>query len=159
MSKLGRLLKWLILAPVLLVVALLSVANDHRIALYLNPLEPADPALQIDLALYQFGFSVFVAGALVGAFIVWNSQRKYRRKARDSRYEAARWQAKAEQAERPEARPAHCLPDPGLPARAAPPDSCSFPILRQSCVSFRRPIGMKIPPEDLAAAIHVVAGA
>ncbi len=102
MSKLGRLLKWLILAPVLLVVALLSVANDHRVTLHLNPFEPADPTLQIDLALYQFGFAAFVAGALVGAFIVWNSQRKYRREARDHRYEVARWQAKAEQAERPE---------------------------------------------------------
>ena len=98
MSKLGRLVKWLILVPVLAVVALLSVANDHQVTLNLNPLEPA---MQIDLALYQIGFAAFVAGALVGAFIVWNNQRKYRRKARDSRYEAARWQAKSEQAERP----------------------------------------------------------
>ncbi|HSG94970.1 MAG TPA: DUF1049 domain-containing protein [Afifellaceae bacterium] len=101
MSKLGRLVKWLILVPVLAVVALLSVANDHLVTLNFNPLEPADQAMQIDLALYQIGFAAFVAGALVGAFIVWNNQRKYRRKARDSRYEAARWQAKAEQAERP----------------------------------------------------------
>ncbi len=114
MSKLGRLLKWLILAPVLLVVALLSVANDHSVTLYLNPFEPADPALQIDLALYQFGFSVFVAGALVGAFIVWNSQRKYRRKARDNQHELARWQAKAEQAERPETTTGSLLAGPGL---------------------------------------------
>ncbi len=101
MSKLGRLVKWLILVPVLAVVALLSVANDHLVTLNFNPLEPADQAMQIDLALYQIGFAAFVAGALVGAFIVWNNQRKYRRKARNSRYEAARWQAKVEQAERP----------------------------------------------------------
>ena len=82
MTKLGRLLKWLILVPVLLVVALLSIANDHRVALRLNPFAPADPALQVDVALYQFGFAAFAAGALVGAFIVWTSQRKYRRKAR-----------------------------------------------------------------------------
>lgn len=113
MTKLGRLLKWLILVPVLLVVALLSVANDHRVMLHFNPLEPADSALQIDLALYQFGFAAFIVGALVGAFIVWNSQRKYRRKARDNRYEAARWQAKAEQAERPEAKTGPLLSGPG----------------------------------------------
>ena len=65
MTKFGRLLKWLILVPVLLVVALLSIANDHRVALRLNPFEPADPALQIDLALYQFGFAAFAAGARV----------------------------------------------------------------------------------------------
>ena len=121
MSKFGRLLKWLVLVPVLAVVALLSVANDHRVTLYLNPLEPADPAQQIDLALYQIGFAAFVAGALVGAFVVWNSQRKYRRKARDNRYEAARWQAKAEQAERPDAKTDRLLAGPGLagPGRAS----------------------------------------
>ncbi len=113
MSKLGRLLKWLILVPVLLVVALLSVANDHRVTLNFNPFDPSDPALQIDLALYQIGFTAFVAGALIGAFIVWNSQRKYRRKARDNRYEAARWQAKAEQAERSETKAGPLLAGPG----------------------------------------------
>ena len=114
MSKLSRLLKWLILAPVLFVVALLSVANDHRVTLRFNPFEPADPTLQIDLALYQFGFAAFVIGALVGAFIVWNSQRKYRRKARDNRHELARWQAKADQAERAETTTASLLTGPGL---------------------------------------------
>ncbi len=116
MSKLGRLLKWLVLVPVLLVVALLSIANDHRVALHLNPFAPADPALQIDLALYQFGFAAFAAGALVGAFIVWTSQRKYRRKARDNRYEAARWQAKAERAERPQAATDSLIAGPGSAA-------------------------------------------
>ncbi len=113
MTTIGRLLKWLVLIPLLLVVALLSVANDHRVALNLNPFEPADPALRIELALYQFGFAAFALGALVGAFIVWNSQRKYRRKARDSRHEAARWQARAEQAERPKTGTGPLLARPG----------------------------------------------
>ncbi len=116
MLKLGRLLKWLILVPVLLVVALLSIANDHRVALHLNPFEPADPALQIDLALYQFGFAAFVVGALVGAFVVWSSQRKYRRKARDNHYKAARWRAKAERAERPQAAAGSLIAGPGRAA-------------------------------------------
>ena len=126
MSTLGRALKWLILIPVLLVVALLSIANDHRVALHLNPFEPADPALQIDLALYQFGFAAFLVGALVGAFIVWSSQRKYRRKARDNRYKAARWRAKAERSERPQTNTGPLISRPGLagpgvtgPGRAA----------------------------------------
>jgi uncharacterized integral membrane protein len=113
MTRFGRLLKWLILVPILLVAALLSVANDHRVKLHFNPLEPADPVLQFDLALYQFGFAAFILGALVGAFIVWNSQRKYRRKARDSRYEAARWQAKAEQAEKSGTKTGPLLAGPG----------------------------------------------
>jgi len=92
---------------------LLSVANDHRVTLRFNPLEPADSTLQLDLALYQFGFAAFILGALVGAFIVWNSQRKYRRKARDNRYEAARWQAKAEQAEGSKTTTGQMLAGPG----------------------------------------------
>ena len=116
MTKLGRLLKWLILVPLLLVVALLSIANDHRVALRLNPFEPADPALQIDLALYQFGFAAFFVGALVGAFIVWSSQRKSRRKARDNHTKAARWRAKAERAERPQTKTGPLLAGPGRAA-------------------------------------------
>jgi len=113
MTNIGRLVKWLILVPVLAVIALLSVANDHRVKLNFNPFEPADPAMQVELALYQVGFAAFVAGALIGAFVVWNSQRKYRRLARDNRYEAARWRAKVEHAERPQTKAGPLIAGPG----------------------------------------------
>ncbi len=65
-SKLGTFLKWLILLPVLVVVALLGVANDHPVPIRLNPFEPDDPVLQTQLPLYMLAFLVFVLGALVG---------------------------------------------------------------------------------------------
>nr|WP_255599654.1 LapA family protein [Afifella sp. IM 167] len=51
------------------------------------------------MALYQVAFAAFALGAIAGALVMWNGQRKYRRQARRQRNEAARWQARATRAE------------------------------------------------------------
>jgi putative membrane protein len=102
-SKLGIILKWVILAPVLLAVVLLAVANDQSVPVRLNPFEPNDPVLIVELALYQVAFIFFVLGALMGALVVWSGQRKYRRRVRQQREEANLWQARAEWSERRQA--------------------------------------------------------
>ena len=118
MSKLSLILKWVILLPVLLAVVLLAVANDQSVPVHLNPFEPADPALSVELALYQIGFILFVLGALMGAAVVWSGQRKYRKRARERREEASLWQARAQWSERrqaeerPPSRLAGFLPRP-----------------------------------------------
>ena len=76
------LLKWIILLPVLLAVLLLAMANDQTVTINLNPFDPGDPVLRAEIAVYQFGFVTFVLGALIGGFVDWASQRKYRRQAR-----------------------------------------------------------------------------
>ena len=93
LSKLGAFLKWLILLPVLAALALLGVANDHLVPVRLNPFEPDDPVLRVELALYMVVFLAFALGALVGALAMWNGQRRWRQRAR--RDEAAVWQARA----------------------------------------------------------------
>ncbi len=98
MSRFAALIKWAILLPVLLLAALFAVANDHIVAFRYNPLDSADRQSQIELPLYQIAIAVFVVGALCGAFIAWNGQRKYRRLARQRSGEAAKWQARAERA-------------------------------------------------------------
>ena len=119
MSKLGLILKWVILLPLLVAVVLLAVANDHTVTLRLNPFDPEDPVLRILIPLYQVAFIFFVLGALAGAVVAWSGQRKYRRRARDRREEAALWQARAEWSEhskaeaRPPSRAAAFLPRPG----------------------------------------------
>ena len=95
LRTLGTIVKWVILLPVLLAVVLLAVANDQTVTVHLNPLDKADPVLKVDLALYQIGFLVFVSGVLIGGLIVWNKQRKHRRRLQD-RGDAALWQARAE---------------------------------------------------------------
>ena len=114
-GRIGTILKWLLLLPILAVVALLAVANDHLVLLNFNPFQPDDPALQLELPLYQVAFATFVLGALVGALITWMNQLRHRRRAVRQRDEARRDARRAE-----EARPAAhsgLLPGPGGTAR------------------------------------------
>ncbi|MGQ7793098.1 LapA family protein [Faunimonas sp. B44] len=104
MTTIGTILKWLILLPILAAVALIAVANDHMVAVNLNPFDPADPVLRVELALYQIAFLFFVLGALAGGFVIWNGQRRYRREARQVRDDAAFWRARAERQEREQTR-------------------------------------------------------
>lgn len=99
-NRLGALLKWLLLLPVFIVVVLLAVANDQTVRVSLNPFDTADTVLSMELPLYQLGFALFAVGVLCGGFVVWNSQRKYRRQAKRKGYDAAKWQNRAERAER-----------------------------------------------------------
>ncbi len=100
MARIAWVLKWLILLPILLVVLLLAISNDQMTTVHLNPFDTADPVLRVDLPLYQIAFLVFALGALCGAFVVWNSQRRYRRKSHERREQIAMWQARATTSER-----------------------------------------------------------
>jgi uncharacterized integral membrane protein len=100
MAKFASLLKWLILLPILLVVLLLAVSNDQSTAVHLNPFDTSDPVLRLDLPLYQIAFAVFALGAVCGGFVMWNTQRRYRRKSHERREQIALWQARAESSER-----------------------------------------------------------
>ncbi|MCF1505068.1 lipopolysaccharide assembly protein LapA domain-containing protein [Afifella sp. H1R] len=100
MQQLAWLIKWIILLPILVVIALLAVANDQTVALRLNPFDADDPVLRVELALYQVAFAAFALGAICGGIVMWNGQRKYRRQAREKRHEAAALQARADKAER-----------------------------------------------------------
>jgi uncharacterized integral membrane protein len=96
LQKLGTIIRWIILLPLVVAVLLLAVANDQTVTIHLNPFDPNDPLLKVDLALYAAAFILFALGALLGGFIVWSGQRKYRRRARRQRDETDLWQARAE---------------------------------------------------------------
>jgi hypothetical protein len=90
LGTLGTIVKWAILLPIFLAVVLLALANDHAVTVNLNPFDKTDPALKVELALYQLGFLIFLAGVLFGGLIAWAGQR--RRQLRDRRAERASWQ-------------------------------------------------------------------
>ena len=117
MGKLGLILKWAILLPLVLAVLLLSVANDQSVPVNLNPFNPDDPVLRVELALYQLAFIMFVLGALAGALIAWSGQRKYRRRVRQQGEQVLLWQGRAQEANPPrrpdpQSRAAAFLPRP-----------------------------------------------
>ena len=114
MAKLGTLLKWVILLPILIAVVLLAVANDQAVPVHFNPFRVDDPVLRAELPLYQFAFAVFVLGALVGALVTWLGQRRYRVRARQEHDEAQFWHSRAERAERSQ----RAQPDPQSSSRA-----------------------------------------
>jgi uncharacterized integral membrane protein len=100
LATLAAILKWLILLPILAILVLLALANDHMVPVRLNPFEPADPSLQVELALYQVAFVVFAVGALVGGLVSWMNQVRARRRLRREREEAERWRVQAEERRR-----------------------------------------------------------
>lgn len=116
LRTLGRVLKWVILLPILAAILALAVANGQTVTVYLNPFDGADPVLRFELPLYQLAFVLFVFGALVGGLVAWSSQLRQRRRER-ARREAALFQGRGERpAERqpsPAPNAAGFLPRPG----------------------------------------------
>ena len=99
-GRLGTILKWAILLPILIAIVLFAAANDQTVTVHLNPLSADDAVLRVDLALYQVGFLAFFAGALIGGFVTWRGQRKHRQRARDRQHEAVMWRSRAKSSER-----------------------------------------------------------
>jgi hypothetical protein len=81
-AALATILKWALLAPILIAVVLLAVANGQSVSVHLNPFAPDDQLLTYELRLYQLVFLVFVVGVLIGGFVVWLGQGRHRRAAR-----------------------------------------------------------------------------
>jgi uncharacterized integral membrane protein len=88
MTLLRRLLAWLVLLPVSVAVVAWAVINRAPVTVAWNPLEAGVPGHGAQMPLFVFAFLVFVLGVLAGGFAVWNTQRRWRRSARERRAEA-----------------------------------------------------------------------
>lgn len=74
----------------------LAVANRHGVRMVLDPFNPHDAAIAIELPFYAFLFGILLFGVLLGGLSTWISQGKWRRMARARAQEAMRWKAEAE---------------------------------------------------------------
>jgi len=83
-----RLISWIIMAPVAVLVVLLSISNRDRITLSLDPLP-----YSFDLPVVAVILGAVAVGFIWGAFAAWASGAKTRGLSRQRRYQA-------EQAER-----------------------------------------------------------
>ena len=104
LGTLGTILKWAILLPIFLAVVLLAIANDQPVTVNLNPFDKTDPAMKVELALYQIAFLIFLLGVLFGGLIAWIGQR--RRQLRNRQTETPSWQARTARPAERESRPA-----------------------------------------------------
>lgn len=85
-----RFLKLLVLAPVAVVLVMFGVANRAPVTLLLEPFSAPADALNITLPLFVVLFGVLAVGVVIGSFVTWVSQGRYRKAGREARREAER---------------------------------------------------------------------
>lgn len=93
-----RILTWLFWGPLALIIVALAVANRQRVTFSLDPISQTDPVLSVDLPLFVLLLAAILIGLLIGGASSWINQRKWRKAARHSQYEAAHWRGEAARA-------------------------------------------------------------
>jgi len=79
---LNRIFLILVVIPVAIVLIALAVANRAPAAFTVDPFNPGNPALTLQLPLFVMLFLALAAGLLLGSFATWLNQGRYRREAR-----------------------------------------------------------------------------
>ena len=75
------------IAPIAIILILLSVANRHWVTFSFDPLNTQDPAFAFSLPFFVFIFLALIIGAFFGASLTWFSQGKHRKALREKSYE------------------------------------------------------------------------
>ncbi len=83
MTRLSRILRWLIWLPVAVVLVAFSIANRAAVTLSFDPFERATPAASVSAPLYVVIFTALAVGIVIGGLTAWMRQGKWRRAARD----------------------------------------------------------------------------
>jgi uncharacterized integral membrane protein len=74
-----RLLKAIVLIPIAAALVGLAVANRQPVTVSFDPFDPVDPAYAMTMPLYLAGFTILIAGVVLGGFAAWLKQGKWRR--------------------------------------------------------------------------------
>jgi uncharacterized integral membrane protein len=96
MKKLKRILGLVVFIPLGIILIVLAVANRQVVTLALNPFRPDDAVLAVSAPFFIFLLIAVIAGMVIGSFVTWWNQGKYRRKARVEAREATKWRAEHE---------------------------------------------------------------
>jgi hypothetical protein len=74
-----RLLKAIVLIPIAAGLVALAVANRQPVTVSFDPFDPADPAYALTTPFYLVGFTILIAGVVLGGIAAWLEQGKWRR--------------------------------------------------------------------------------
>jgi uncharacterized integral membrane protein len=74
-----RFLRALVMIPVAAVLVGLAIANRQPVTVSFDPFDSSDPDLALSVPLYVAGFTVLIAGVVLGGFAAWLKQGKRRR--------------------------------------------------------------------------------
>jgi hypothetical protein len=73
----------LVVVPVAVALIALSVANRVPVIFTVDPFNPGNPALSIQVPLFVLLLAVLALGLVAGSTITWIKQRKYRKRLRE----------------------------------------------------------------------------
>jgi uncharacterized integral membrane protein len=92
-----RFLKFLVLAPIAILLLIFAFANRHLVTISFDPFEAGDiAAFAITAPLFVVLIVVGAVGVLAGSAATWLAQGKYRKAARFNRAEAERLRGEAD---------------------------------------------------------------
>ncbi|MEZ5839815.1 MAG: LapA family protein [Hyphomicrobiales bacterium] len=91
-----RLISYLVTIPLAILLIALAVANRGPITLSLDPMSPDAPALTVTLPIYLVLFATLGIGIFIGGVATWFRQGKWRKVARERRFEVAKWRREAD---------------------------------------------------------------
>jgi hypothetical protein len=74
-----RFLKTIVLIPVAAALVALAIANRQSVTVSFDPFDSSDPDLAVTVPFYLVGFTVLIAGVILGGIAVRLKQRKQRR--------------------------------------------------------------------------------
>lgn len=96
MRVLQRLLSLVVALPIAILLIALAVANRHQVPLVLDPIQPDQPTLSLELPFFIYLFGALVLGVILGGVAAWLSQSRYRKAARVESRQAAHWRQEAD---------------------------------------------------------------
>lgn len=97
---LRRILWTLFAFPIGALLVTLAVANRHSVVLTLDPFNPQDPAIALNMPLYAYILLALILGVILGGAATWIAQGQWRHAARTRGHEAKRWHAEADRLQR-----------------------------------------------------------
>lgn len=74
-----RFLKTIVIIPVAAVLVALAIANRQPVTVSFDPFDSSDPDLTVTVPFYLVGFTVLIAGVVLGGIAAWLKQGKQRR--------------------------------------------------------------------------------
>lgn len=92
---LNRIALVVIFVPTAIVLVALAVANRGPAAFTLDPFNPGNPALTLQMPLFVLMFGCLIVGLLIGSAVTWWKQGRYRKLARRREQEAETLRAAA----------------------------------------------------------------
>ncbi len=76
-----RFLKTIVIIPAAAALVALALANRQPVTVSFDPFDSSDPDLMITVPFYLVGFTVLIAGVVLGGIATWLRQGKPRRTA------------------------------------------------------------------------------